>query len=315
VEPARCHAYIRMVTFFGTAYGRAIAVLLSFIMLLFGLSLYRVHDKTRVPEQPGQQIDFESMELEVQPIRFSATDGLSLQGWLIRGEPGMPAILLCHEFGSDKASLVNLAIALRERGFTLLMFDFRGHGGSASARSTLGLIEKRDILGAVDQLSAYGWLDDSRIGLYGVGMGAHAGVLASADQPAIRVLVLDSLYPEVSYALERSFYGDWEFGISRLPFIPRAMFNLISAETIQSASAAATIGNLPGRDLLLLAPEGDGELTSKMKAMYFSIPDQTDADGNLQIVPATRAGALYGEQLETYQHRVAEFFLRRLAAK
>jgi pimeloyl-ACP methyl ester carboxylesterase len=223
--------------------------------------------------------------------------------------------MLCHEFGSNKASLVNLAIALRERGFTLLIFDFRGHGGSASARSTLGLIEKRDILGAVDQLSGYGWLDDSRIGLYGVGMGAHAGVLASADQSAIRVLVLDSLYPEVSYALERSFYGDWEFGTRRLSFIPRAIFNLISSERLGSGSAADTIGSLPGRDFLLLAPEDDAELTAAMKEMYLSIPDQTDADGNLLIVPATRAGSLYGEQLDAYHARVADFFSGRLGAK
>jgi hypothetical protein len=44
-----------------------------------------------------------------------------------------------------------------------------------------------------------------------------------------------------------------------------------------------------------------------------TIPDQTDADGNLLIVPATMAGALYGEQLESYQSEVAAFFLDRLA--
>ena len=57
------------------------------------------------------------------------------------------------------------------------------------------------------------------------------------------------------------------------------------------------------------------ELTAEMKAMYLTIPDQTDADGNLLIVPATRTGALYGEQLDSYHQRVAGFFLSRLAAE
>jgi pimeloyl-ACP methyl ester carboxylesterase len=315
VELPAGRAYIRMVSFIRTPLGRLLAVALAGFLLLAALAVYRVHLRTSAPNRAEQPIDFESMELEVQPVEFPATDGISIQGWLIRGEAAMPAILLCHDFGADKQSLINLAIALGERGFTLLLFDFRGHGASARSRSTLGLLEKRDILGAIDLLSNLAWLENRQVGLYGVGMGAHAGVLAAADQPAIRVLVLDSLYPDVSYALTRSFYDGWEFGVRRLPFIPRAIFRVLSGESIDGRSAAATIGKLPGRNLLLLAPEGDADLTAEMKRMYLSIPDQADADGNLLVVPASRTDALYGEQLDSYHRRVAQFFLGRLAAR
>jgi pimeloyl-ACP methyl ester carboxylesterase len=290
-------------------------ILVATFLLLCGAAAYRVHCVTTAQPDRSEAIDFESMELEVEAVAFRAADGIALEGWLIRGESGMPAILLCHDFGSDKASLINLAIALRMRGFTLLLFDFRGHGASAPCRSTLGILEQRDILGAFDLLSSMEWLENDEVGLYGVGMGAHAGVLASADQPGFRVLVLDSLYPDVSYELVRSFFGGWEFGVRRMPFIPRSIFRLVTGESAAGNSAASTIGNLPGRDLLMLAAQEDDELTVEMKKMYLTIPDQTDADGNLLIVPATRAGALYGEQLDSYHHRVADFFLQRLATE
>jgi len=303
------------VSFFRTTPCRALILLGAIFLLLCGIAVYRVHVATTAQPAIDLPIDFESMDLGVEAVSFLAADGIALQGWLIRGERGMPAILLCHEFGSDKSSLINLAIALRKHGFTLLLFDFRGHGKSAPSRSTLGILEQRDILGAFDLLASMDWLECTRVGLYGVGMGAHAGLLASADQPGFRVLVLDSLYPDVSYELVRSFFGGWAFGVRRMAFIPRSIFRLVTGASAAGDSAARTIGNLPGRDLLLLAPQDDDELTAEMKKMYLTIPDQTDVDGNLLIVPATRAGALYGEQLDNYHHRVADFFLKRLATK
>ena len=90
--------------------------------------------------------------------------------------------------------MLTLGIALQKGGFTVLAFDFRGHGASGGTGSTLGLDEKRDVIGALDYLAASG-VEARRIGVYGVGMGAHAAVLAAADRPSASVLVLSGLYP------------------------------------------------------------------------------------------------------------------------
>jgi pimeloyl-ACP methyl ester carboxylesterase len=176
------------------------------------------------------------------------------------------------------------------------------------------LHEKRDVVGAVEFLGGLDGVDGKRVGLYGVGMGAHAAVLAAADLPEVRVLVLDSLYPDAAFDLVRDFYVDWGFAEKNFAFLPRVIFAMLHGTGIESERAEDVIGRLPGRHLLLLAPAGDSALAEAMQRMYESIPDEADADGNLVILPATQGSGLYGDQLVRYQQRVAAFFDGRLAA-
>jgi pimeloyl-ACP methyl ester carboxylesterase len=221
-------------------------------------------------------------------------------------------VILCHDAGSSRAALVNLGIALHGEGFTVLLFDFRGHGESAGGRSTLGLEEKRDVIGAVDMLLRRIGPDTKRIGIYGVGMGAHAAVLAAADRPALRVLVLDGLYPNVEFQLARQVYEGWEFAADKLAFLPTTVFSAMRGGAPIDERASSVIGTLPGRDFLFLVPAGDTALALAMQRMYESIPAQADADGNLVVLPATQGDGLYDEQMARYHERVSSFFVARL---
>jgi pimeloyl-ACP methyl ester carboxylesterase len=280
-----------------------------------GITVVRVHAVTHPPRQAPDDIDFDSMLMRVQRVQFSSVDGIELQGWMIPGKSDRPPILLCHDTGSSKASLVSLAIALHNKGFSILLFDFRGHGTSGGRASTLGIREKRDILGALDFVSER-WEDGSRqIGVYGVGMGAHAAVLAAADRQALRVLVLDGLYPDVSYPLVRRVFAGWQPGVRNLGFLPNSVFAIMNRTRIGDHRAADALPNLLGRDVLLLAPVGDPELTSEMKRMVGSIPPQPDVDGNLVVLPATQGHGLYGPDLGLHVSQVTEFFESRLTAK
>jgi hypothetical protein len=81
---------------------------------------------------------------------------------------------------------------------------------------------------------------------------------------------------------------------------------------IDDERAADALPLLIGRDVLLVAPAADADLTREMEAMYAAIPEQRDADGNLVLLPGTRSENLYGEELEMYQQRVASFLWSRL---
>jgi len=279
---------------------------------ILGVAAVRVYAKTHPETAALPPIDFDSMKMRVEAVEFRSVDDLPLSGWLLRGDAGAPPVVLCHDLGQSRSSLINTGIALREAGFSVLMFDFRGHGESGGDGSTLGLLEKRDVLGAVDYLQDVAGFDGARIGLFGVGMGAHAAVLAAADLPEVRVLVLDSLYPDAGFTLVRDVYAHWGFAERNLAFLPRALFAVIHGTGADAERAEDVIGHLPGRHLLLLAPAGDSPLAAAMERMYVSIPDEGDADGNLVVLPATQAGALYGEQLGRYHERVAGFFAARL---
>lgn len=275
-----------------------------------GIQVYRVIHPPREVERGG---DLGSMLSHVQDVRFRSSDGIDLVGALLRGRPGGPAIVLGHDLGGSKASLMNLGIALQDAGFTVLAIDFRAHGASGGSWSTLGINEERDLIGAVDYLAGQSEIETRHMGVYGVGMGAHAAVLAAEDRPVLRVLVLDGAYPDIGYSLARRVYRGWGLGVERLGFLPRLVFDLSTRTHSGADRAAAVIPRLAGRDILLVAPAGDTALAGEMKRMYDAIPEQRDADANLITLPATSTEGLYGAEAERYHRRITEFFEQRLA--
>jgi pimeloyl-ACP methyl ester carboxylesterase len=275
-----------------------------------GLAVLAVRRATRVPRVVSPAIDFGAMGIGVEPVTFSSVDGLTLAGWEVAGQPSLPPIVLAHDLGSDKAALAHLALLLNERGFPLLLFDFRGHGESEWGRTTLGLQEKRDVLGAVDHLAARG--NAQRVGVYGVGLGAFAAVLAAADRSAIDVLVLDGLYPSASYPLKRRVFGRWHAGARHLAFLPEAVFAALNDPAIRHERADEVLRAMSGRDVLLIASTEDAELAVEMQVIYEGIPAQRDADGNFTLLPASQSQGLYGDEMRLHHQSVVDFFASRL---
>lgn len=293
-----------------------IGALALIVLLAAGAALgatgLEVHRQTTPGRSEVASIDFESMMIGVEEVEFEASDGVQLVGWLFAGRPDLPPIVLCHDYGSGRSAMVNTALALSRNGFTVLAFDFRGHGASGGGRSTRGIKEKRDVIGAVDYLLEVGPETQRRVGVFGSGMGAHAAVLAAADRSAIKALVLDGLYPDVGYPLVRDVYRDWSFAVSYFDFLTRGWFMVINGSGAGEQRAADVISELLGRDLLLLAPAADTLLADEMMQMYRTVPDQADADGNLVVVPVGHGKGLYADQMARYHERVASFFLSRL---
>jgi hypothetical protein len=60
---------------------------------------------------------------------WANADGTTARGWLLRGSPGSPAVLLLHKYGADRSHTLNLGVKINEgTNFTVLMPDLRGHG-------------------------------------------------------------------------------------------------------------------------------------------------------------------------------------------
>lgn len=300
--------------FWKTVPGAVILVALMAAAVAFGGVAYRVYEVTHPPRQPPDVPALTSVVVPVDEITFEATDAVRLSGWILRGRPDMPFVVLCHDRAGRKGALLDLAVRLQKSGFNLLVFDFRGHGASGGRSTTLGIGEQRDVLGAVDYLESLEEVDARRVGVYGVGMGAHAAVLAATSRPAISVLVLDGLYPDPRFPLARAVYRDWTFGVNNLGFVPEGVFMATQLVSPRGNAASEQMPRLAGRHVLLLAPAQDEALASASKAMYEAIPQQGDADGNLVLLPATRQGRLNGEDRRLYDDRVASFFEHRLVA-
>lgn len=149
-----------------------------------------------------------NFNLAYQDVRFPArSDKVDIAGWYLPREASQKVIVLVHgkdcsrtiEFGGH---FVDLAVALQQSGFSVLMIDLRGHGQSGDAHFSFGLIERRDVEGATDWLVTKGFKPGS-IGALGVSLGAASSIGATADDPDIGALVEDSGFAQICPILER----------------------------------------------------------------------------------------------------------------
>src|SRR5699024_7311604 len=87
-----------------------------------------------------------------------------------------------------------MADDLLEKGYRIVMFDFRYAGDSDGEMATVGAKEQLDLLGVID------WADENYeepIGLLGISMGASTSLLAAAQTDDVIGVVADSPFSDL----------------------------------------------------------------------------------------------------------------------
>jgi pimeloyl-ACP methyl ester carboxylesterase len=192
------------------------------------LAFSHVMTKTYRSESPGQPTRGYS-ELTL------VSDGLKLRTWLARGEPAKPAAIVIHGLGDSLESYLDHAELFRKRGYTALLVDLRGHGGSEGSYTTLGALESRDVRAAMRYLREQK-LAQNGIVLMGHSMGSVAVLLAAADQPDVRAVIVEAPYD--TYRDTIAHHAKLLYGLPPwLPIIPLA---IKAAEWRAGFSADAT---------------------------------------------------------------------------
>jgi pimeloyl-ACP methyl ester carboxylesterase len=151
--------------------------------------------------------------LNANDIPFKASDGTELHGWLIQGKPGSPAMIIAHDYGSNRSETLGkleaLISALNKQGYFIFIFDFRGHGNSKSP-STLGYKERLDLEAALKEVLKYKQIEP-RIGVLGIGMGAIAASETCGKIDAVKFVMLDTIYDDIPAKFTQKIIDDWPF--------------------------------------------------------------------------------------------------------
>lgn len=259
--------------------------------------------------------------LQVKEETWTNRDGTPARGWLLRGREGAPAVLMLHRYGADRSWLLNLGVKVNEStNFTILWPDLRGHGENPPVSSTMfGAREADDVGAALDFLrglkSPQGRpLVGDRFGLYGVELGAYAGLLASHKDKQVRALVLDSV-PRSSDEMVAGVFKErvgMDNGLVRLMAWTGARLFFIGRYENQSACTVAEGMGEPRVLLLSGADAGALRAPTESLAKCFPNPANVEARTDLPLTGIGLASAT-GQQSEAYARLVIDFFNRSLA--
>jgi alpha-beta hydrolase superfamily lysophospholipase len=157
-----------------------------------------VHPLHRLPELTPSDLGYSFEEL-----RFTSRDGTRLAGWFIPAPDARGTIVYCHGYGENRGQVMSLLHPLREQGFNVLSFDFRGHGDSQGRTVTFGPREINDLLAACDLAKERG--AGRPIVLVGVSMGAAIALQALPQLPEVKGVWVDTAFGRLATVLERHF--------------------------------------------------------------------------------------------------------------
>lgn len=249
-------------------------------------------------------------------------DGTSARGWLLRGTPGSPAVLLLHKYGADRSHTLNLGVKINEAtNFTVLMPDLRGHGIQPNVDYTsFGACESSDAATAVGYLRALKTPDQfalvgNDIGVYGLEMGAFAALSAAVKDVNIKALVLDSV-PQDGDSLVAAAVG------KRFPFASEVTSKIAAYGTtpyfyqndcFKKESACDMARNIFNRKVMLLAGLDAPDLQeSTLKlSKCFAPGSLTDVKTDLSPSGYTIINAS-NDLAAAYDQRVIDFFRQNL---
>jgi pimeloyl-ACP methyl ester carboxylesterase len=246
--------------------------------------------------------------LSADTISLIATDGVRLSGWYVRGRSGIPPIILCHDLGGSRNGLLNSAVVLNKAGYPLFLLDFRRHGESAAARSTLGVDERLDVLAVVAFLKTRKGVDARRIGGWGVGMGAYALALAALEEPSITSLALDALYPDVPAEADRLVRDRIPPALGLVVPALHPLYDAVLLRHLSAFSIRSRLAGLAGRNLLLIAASEEPARFAQMQRLYEALPEGPEGGKNLLELRRSGLTGLYAEDRSKYDDAIRGFF-------
>lgn len=286
------------------------------------LNFYLIHQLSHPPRTPLYSSPRDFHVIFEKPIwtddKWKNLDGTESVGWFFsQGKPA-PGIILTHSYGSNRSELLTLSFELWKAGYHILLYDMRGHGESPVKWSGLGTYEKEDLLSGIRYLKglkneAGKELFDGRIGLYGVGLGGYASLAASAQDPSVKAVAVDSVYPNVdtfvNHRLKLMVGSDskWANDLVDWPWTGRMLeltMQLYLLRREDSDPATEALGAMTGRPALFMTGKDAGALEAMTRELYAQAKDPKQ----FVEVEQTRLDRLYDEKSANYDARVVEFF-------
>jgi fermentation-respiration switch protein FrsA (DUF1100 family) len=133
----------------------------------------------------------------VEEVAFVSEDGVRLLGWFLPGDGSTPrgTVLVFNGNAGNRAYRVPLAQALRRLRLNVLLFDYRGYGGSAGTPTEMGLLA--DARAARQYLASRADVDASHLVYLGESLGAAVAIALAAEQPPA-VLILRSPFASMA---------------------------------------------------------------------------------------------------------------------
>ena len=237
----------------------------------------------------------------------SQKDHVQLRGWWIPAQKqggvydSGKTVIFAHGYkynrAYDKINALNLAKRLAAEGYNVFAFDFRRSGESKGELTTIGYLEKYDLLSAVDYVTQE--REQSDVAVIGWSMGAVTAILAAAESTQIRAVVADSPFSDLKDYLSANL-PVWS-DLPSFPFTPMILYGLplVIGVDVDAVSPYRAVEKFTDKRLLLVHTKEDEAIPyTESQRIYQAAPADTAELWLLDNGGHTEAYLHYPEEYE-----------------
>ncbi len=292
----------------------SVVVLLAIVYI--GASYSLASSLTEIDRKPLED-NPSNHGLQYEDVEFSPPDvDVTLRGWLIPGRSPGKVVMMVHGHNNNReenGDFLNIAEDLVERGYSVLLFDLRGHGNSDGERVSYGYFERNDLRGAVDFLEGRG-IAQNGVAVLGFSMGAGTAILGAVGEPRISALVADSTYARATDLIvgeidRQTPVPSWIAPV----LVPggRLLAKLLFDIDVGELAPEAAVQSLPYPILVV-----HGEADSRVPVAQGSrVHGAAHPDSDIWLLPGIGHTDAFPTHPDEYIQRVADYLDGRLSAE
>ncbi|PAK55948.1 alpha/beta hydrolase [Paenibacillus sp. 7541] len=201
-----------------------IVIGIGIALLVFVSVLWKLAVKGQTPKRV---INVQKPAQYYEEVSFQSGDAV-VHGWYIPAKASddepKPLIIVVHGWASAKSRVMSYVDPLHQAGYSLLLFDARGHGDSEGIKAPTIKSFRDDVKAAVRYAQRREDVAPGRIGLLGHSFGGMGSLLASRDKIGIKALVTDSM-PARFRTIMEALLREYKMPYAPLgPLLTRMMF-------------------------------------------------------------------------------------------
>lgn len=281
-----------------------------FVVVPYGFSHLLTHARTRpmdleiVSTPASYQVPYREVQFTATDGRPDGMSGTLLSGWYLPKENAPAIIIYSHGLFRSRQEMLERAAALWQHGYAGLLFDFRRHGRSDGALSSMGYLERLDVTGAVKFIRDSLQVKVPIVGL-GVSMGAAATLLAAAETPEIAALIVDSSF--LSFDTTIAHHLKLWLGLPRFPLADTMI--LFTRQRVgfknEDFDLRRALNKIGDRPMLFIAGGADKRMPLEVAHELFATAETSRK--SLVIIPNAPHGAGYRVNPALYESAVLDF--------
>lgn len=289
-----------------------ISLLIIVVLLLIAVAVISavVGWKLIHPEREEIPKFSSNVVIEYKDVEFKdVKDTINLKGWYFKAKDSDKTVIMAHGYGENRLQFsektIDMVKKFQEKGYNMLLFDFRNSGISGGDKTTIGIYEKDDLLGAVKFVKSQG---SKRVVLLGYSMGASTSIVAAADSQDVDAVIADSPFADLETYLNDNM-SKWS-GFPSFPFNKTIVLALgiMAGLDPKDVSPVKDMEKIAPRPVMLIHGMDDVNISYKnseeLKTAYLS-----KGTGNVTLweVPGAKHVQSYEVNPTEYMDRVFAF--------